>query len=223
MSSSDAPARPTPHHRTRLLLTLAAGVGCGVLVAAAAHAVWAVANDNFTAIVPGQYYRSGLMSHEQLAQRVQRHGIRTVIDLRAPQPAPEWQNERAACLAAHQARWINVPIWGGRLPKIDEAQALLRILDSAEQPVLVHCLGGADRTGVASALILLLHYDVDLPEARDQLSIRFGHLSFRQCGAIAQFLGLYEEWLKQRGLPHTPARLRHWIQHDYRPVFECEP
>ena len=223
MPVSDPSTRPAPRPRSRLLLALAAGVCCGALAAAAAHALWAVVNDNFAAIVPGRFYRAGLMSDAHLVQRVQAHGIRTVIDLRAPPPTEEWRNERSACLAAHQARLISMPLWGSRLPTAEQAQELLRVLDSAEPPVLIHCLGGADRTGVASALVLLLYYDADVPEARGQLSIRFGHLSFRVCGAIAQFLTFYEEWLTQLGRPHTPDRLRYWVQHIYRPVFDWDP
>jgi hypothetical protein len=156
------------------------------------------------------------MSPARLVNRVQTHGIRTVIDLRA-QPQAAWRSECSALLEANQARWISMPLWGSQLPTAAEAQALIHVLDNAEPPVLIHCVGGADRTGVASALLLLLHEDVDVPQARDQLSIRFGHLSFRRCGTIARLLGFYEDWLTQHGLRHSPDRLRHWVQHSYTP------
>jgi hypothetical protein len=97
---------------------------------------------------------------------------------------------------------------------------LIDVLDHTEFPVLFHCHKGADRTGMASAVALLLKSDTPLEEARAQLSPRYGHLSVGKTGNIDRFFDLYSEWLAERGLAHAPAVFRRWATEEYCPG-EC--
>jgi Tyrosine phosphatase family len=92
---------------------------------------------------------------------------------------------------------------------------LLEVLDRSERPVLIHCHKGADRTGMASALALLLFTDADVSEARWQLAPPNGHLRLGRPANMDRFFDLYEEWLAAQGQRHSPDALRRWVRHDY--------
>ena len=89
---------------------------------------------------------------------------------------------------------------------------LLEVLDRSEYPILLHCRRGADRTGVASAVLLLLQTASTVQEARHQLGIRFGHIALGRPAYLDGFLRLYEEFLEQQGWAHSPTHFRHWME-----------
>jgi undecaprenyl-diphosphatase len=60
----------------------------------------------------------------------------------------------------------------------EDLQTLLEIYDTAPRPILVHCLGGADRTGEASALWVLEVQKKSKAEALKQLAITYGHRKY---------------------------------------------
>jgi hypothetical protein len=97
---------------------------------------------------------------------------------------------------------------------------LVEVLDHSERPVLLHCRRGADRTGLASAVILLLYSEAGLTRARRELGLRYGHLALGRTGQLNRFLDLYEEWLGRQGREHTPAAFRLWVGGGYCPA-EC--
>ena len=70
----------------------------------------------------------------------------------------------------------------GRLPAVAEMRRLVEVLDRSERPLLFHCQRGTDRTGLASAVALLLLTDRPYDEARRQLGLRYGHVALRRHG-----------------------------------------
>jgi protein tyrosine/serine phosphatase len=52
---------------------------------------------------------------------------------------------------------------------------LIETLRTVEMPVVIHCEGGADRTGLAAALYELLVMGRSAEVASAQLSFRYGH------------------------------------------------
>jgi hypothetical protein len=104
-----------------------------------------------------------------------------------------------------------------RLPSVQAARELVEVLDHSEYPILIHCHQGIDRTGLASAVYLLLYTDAGLAEARGQLGLSYGHLPFGKTGNIDAFFDLYQEWLNARGLRHSHDNFRRWIEREYCP------
>src|SRR5262249_35403391 len=76
---------------------------------------------------------------------------------------------------------------------------------------------GADRTGLVSAVALLLHTDATLAEARRQLWPRYGHVAVGRTAVIDRFFDYYEAWLSANGKTHRPDTFRHWANHEYCP------
>jgi hypothetical protein len=81
----------------------------------------------------------------------------------------------------------------------------------------LHCQRGADRTGLTAAVAVLLLTDAGLDEGRRQLGLRYGHVALGRPANLDRFFDLYAAWLRQRGVAHSPAVFREWLDHGYSP------
>jgi len=171
--------------------------------------------DNFHVVVAGRVYRAAQMNPADLESAIRKHGIRTVINLRGNCDPEDWFLNEGRVTHSLGVCMEDVNFAAGRLPSVTELRHLVHALDRTEYPILIHCRQGADRTGMVSALILLLYTDTDLATAIGQLGIRFGHLSAGRTWSMDEFLLLYQDWLAAHQLPHAPAAFRRWLEHDY--------
>src|SRR5262245_546323 len=196
--------------------------GClaGLLLAVAAEAVRVLVGDNLHAVVPGRVYRCAQLSPGRLEAVIRAEGVRTVINLRGCCAGMDWYDDECRVTHRCDVAQEDVCFSAGRLPAVPEVRRLLEVLDRGAYPMLLHCQRGADRTGLASAVIQLLQTDKDLAEARRQLGLRYGHLPVGRPTYLDRFLDLYAEWLAREGLPHSRANFRRWLEHGYCPD-EC--
>lgn len=132
---------------------------------------------NFHAVVPGELYRSAQPTLERLTAYVAAHGIRTVINLRGEGRGKPWYDAEKRTSAALGLNHIDFRMSARqRLGEADMSR-LIALLLTAERPILVHCAGGADRSGLASALYLTFASGAAPEIAERQLSIFFGHFA----------------------------------------------
>jgi protein tyrosine phosphatase (PTP) superfamily phosphohydrolase (DUF442 family) len=197
----------------------ALGLVLGLAGALTAEVGWAVSSNNWHSVIPGRAYRSAQLSPAQLANRVRRYGIRTVINLRGLSPTLDWYMDESRATHALDLAQEDVTFSAYRLPSPDELRRLVEVFDQTEYPVLIHCRQGVDRTGLASAVLMLLHTDAPLAEARRQLSLRYGHVPLGPTKALGEFFDLYDEWLRGRGVAHSPAVMREWVATGYCPGY----
>jgi hypothetical protein len=207
-------AEPEPPRRRwrRRLLVAAVAV---LLVAFGAEAGRVLFGDNTHTVLPGRVYRCAQPSPAQLEAAIQAHHIRTVVNLRGCcNPFPWYLDE---CRTTHRLGVCqeDVCLSAGRLPPATEIRRLVEVLDRAEYPLLFHCRRGADRTGLASAIALLLKTDASVPAAAAQLGPRYGHFAIGRPASLDGFLQLYQEWLDGRHQTHSPALFRHWLLEGY--------
>lgn len=188
---------------TGLLLCLLIEVG-NLLFACNAHVV-----------IPGAVYRSAQPSGDDLAWLVRKYGIRTVINLRGCREEQDWYRDECRAANRLSVSVEDLALSAGHLPPVQEMRRLIEVLDRSEYPILFHCYRGVDRTGLASALALLLRTDVSLKEGRQALSLRYVHLPWGRTGRLDEFFDLYEQWLTVHGRAHSHEALRTWLAHDY--------
>ena len=84
--------------------------------------------------------------------------------------------------------------------------ALVDVLDERSIPIMFHCKQGADRTGMASAIYLLLHTDTPLTQASDNLGCAIGHIPLGKTSSLDRFFNLYLNGCKTMDLS-IPLRL----------------
>jgi hypothetical protein len=197
------------------------GCGGGLLLVLVGETVNVFVGRNFHVVVPGRVYRSAQQSGPGLEQLIRTYGIRTVINLRgccAPWP---WYLDECRATAHRDVNQEDICFSSARLPSAPELRRLIDVLDHTEYPVLLHCRRGADRTGLASTLVLLLQTDVSLDEARRQLSPRYGHVAVGPPAFLDRFFDLYTDWLRAEGLTHSRAAFHRWATEGYQPGECC--
>jgi protein tyrosine phosphatase (PTP) superfamily phosphohydrolase (DUF442 family) len=213
-----APRTAVRRRWLRLVLALAGIAVAGLLGLEVYHTCFGA---NWHVVLPGRVYRSAQLSPERLKELADRYGIRTVINLRGNcQPEPWYVGE---CQASHDGglSMEDVSLSANRYPSRSELRRLVEVFDQADYPVLLHCRRGADRTGVAATVALLLQPGITLDQARRQLGPRYGHIPLLHTAALDAFWDLYAAWLRHEGKEHTPEAFRDWVCHYYRPGPCC--
>ena len=194
------------------------GCAAGILLALAAEAARVLLGGNFHTLVPGRVYRSAQLSDGTLEAVIRKCGIRTVVNLRGVCDSMPWYLDECRVTNRLGVSQEDIGLSAGRLPGVNEMRRLVDVLDNTQYPILFHCKQGADRTGMASAIYLLLHTDTPLAEALRQLGVRDGHVPFGKTSCLDRFFNLYVEWLQSHGLEHAPAVFRRWITVEYCPA-----
>lgn len=105
---------------------------------------------NFYSVTDGKVYRSGKPAPEEIAQ-LKALGIKTVLSLETYMADPdEGDAEEQAVLEAGMT-FVRVPMspFPFEPPTIEQIQAALDAIEAPDnQPALVHCYHGSDRTGI---------------------------------------------------------------------------
>ncbi|MBD3775255.1 MAG: tyrosine-protein phosphatase [Betaproteobacteria bacterium] len=131
---------------------------------------------NFQEVLPGEYYRSAQVTPGRLAEYQEAVGIRSVVNLRGQNRGSSWYDEELKASERLGIAHFDFRMSASRPFSKEQALELLALLRSVPKPVLIHCQGGADRSGLASALYLAAITRADEPVAERQISIRYGHI-----------------------------------------------
>lgn len=184
---------------------------------------------NFGVVLPGRVYRSAQPSPSFLAKTIHAQGIKTVLNLRGANPEESWYaDERRATLAAGAVQ-IDFAMSSDQWLSREQARTLLDILDSCDDPVMIHCEWGAERTSLVAAIRALLREGSTLADGRREFSAYYLFLPMKDGLVMRGHLDLYAAWLAARGEEHTPGRLRQWLTREYQPGspsrehWECNP
>ena len=164
--------------------------------------------DNIHTVISKQVYRSAQLKPAELKVLVKEHHIKSVINLRGANPDKQWYREEMVTSKALGARHYNVRLGGYQLPTPKRLRKLVSVLQAAPRPVLIHCEGGADRTGLASAIILILKGD-SLIKAKEQISIRYFSYSPKSIGRLV--MPFYTRWLKKKHLRSSTSNFLKWV------------
>jgi protein tyrosine/serine phosphatase len=185
------------HKRTRRLLLLALLLPVGIL---AAIFTWDYGiQKNFDTVVPGKIYRSGQPSQGQFDEWMKQYGFRAILSLRFG--VPPYEEELAEL---YGVKLYHIPFSATKgLGKGQWEEIRTILTDESNLPVLIHCHGGGDRSGIVTALYRVeiqgwpldkalkemnRHYHVPLryPVLQRQLREYFGE---RSEGALAREAG----------------------------------
>jgi hypothetical protein len=203
--------------RSRRIAGLIAVAAAAIVSPVLAFVAWDQANFNFGEVQPGRIYRSGQMTRAALAKTLREQHIQTVLNLRGSNPSDAWYHDEVAATNAEGATQVDVAmsscLWMSRA----QLRAVIRVLDEAEYPLLIHCSWGSERTGLVSAFAELLRLGATLDDARAQFSIRHLFVPVNDGKVMALHLRQYESWLRKKGLTHDPTTFRQWVHHGFQP------
>lgn len=214
-----SPAATGRRRRPWPVVLLAGGLA-GLLLAALGETVHVMLGRNFHTVVPGRVYRCAQPTPAELERVIRQYGIRTVVNLRGCSAPLPWYVEESRVTHRLDVSQEDIAFSASRLPSPQEVRRLLQVVDHTEYPILLHCRQGADRTGLAAAIIMLLQPGADPDRALGQLGLRYGHVAGGLAAHLDRFGRLYKDWLASKSLSHSTALFRQWLEQDYCPG-EC--
>lgn len=160
----------------RVILPLVAVLGAIVLALGIGFLVIEY-DGNVHTLQEGQAYRSAQLSGKELKKLVSQHGIRSVLNLRGTKLGKPWYEDEVTAADELGLVHIDYGISANSALTTEQMQTILELIAQAPKPILIHCMSGADRTGLVSALYLAENGHSEA-RARSELSIRYGHLPF---------------------------------------------
>jgi protein tyrosine phosphatase (PTP) superfamily phosphohydrolase (DUF442 family) len=153
------------------------------------HAYFRVGWHNWGEVVPGRLYRSNHPTPMRLRALVRRCGIRTVINLRGDKPCGSTTLTYEAATKLGLVH-IYAPFESRGAPHRDRILRLAEIFRTMPEPALIHCKAGADRTGLAAGLFILMNGGT-AAQALAQLSWRYLHFGHARTGFLDAFFHRY--------------------------------
>ena len=176
-----------------------------------------VLGGNLRTVTNDRVYRSAQLTGANLDTVLDSKKIKTVINLRGESSDAGWYREEVASCNARGVAHIDIAFSAVRLPPPDELKKLFAAFDTATYPVLLHCRGGADRSGLSSVIYKTVYDKVPFEDAyKQQLTWHYAHFAWGQAHAMNDFFALYRKDAAQYGL-------RDWILKKYPAVYEKQP
>jgi len=171
------------------------------------HAVLRYKWTNFDKVADG-VYRSNHPNHQRL-EAFRDMGGKSILSLRGGQNLPPYLFEAESCAELG----LGLHLVGLSARKPPEKSALLNLLDAFEtlpKPFLMHCKSGADRTGLAASLYLMIYEGRSVAEVKEQLSWKYIHIRRSRTGVLDHFLRVYAARNAQ-----SPISVQDWIAQEY--------
>jgi len=134
---------------------------------------------NFYEVDKNRFFRSRQLSPTCLKKFITQFGIKTIINLRGENKKASWWQKEKQIAQEHNVHFYSIPMSARRLPHKKDLITLLTLYQNAPRPILVHCRGGADRTGEATALWILDQQKKRKKDALKHLAMKYGHFSFK--------------------------------------------
>lgn len=128
-----------------------------------------------TRFLEDELYRSGQFTESDIQKYAHKHGIRSIINLRGDNTGQEWYDDEVRDAKAAGIKHLNFRMSSKQVLTSAELIQLIRMMERAPKPVLIHCNGGANRTSFAVAVYLAAIKKADERTAEAQMSIRFGN------------------------------------------------
>jgi protein tyrosine phosphatase (PTP) superfamily phosphohydrolase (DUF442 family) len=174
---------------------------------------------NLHPVVPGEIYRSAQPSGARLSEWIQTLSLRTVVNLRGKKSQDDrrWLLDEIAAVDRAGIDHVSIRMSADDLPPAQTLRKLVQVIDTAKRPLLLHCAAGAERSALASAVVVLLETG-DLARARAEFALDKGFV-YLVNPRLPRLLDAYAAWLDEQGVPSSPDRFRHWANHEYAPYF----
>lgn len=195
------PAQPAPRPaRLRLWLRRTVWTIAGFLLLGGAYLGIEQLLGNFHTVIDGELYRSAQIDAKDLDAIKADYGVKTVINLRGYQNT-RWHEAEVAESERLGIKHVDFALSAGRELTQKQVEDLIAIMRDAPKPILVHCKGGSDRSGIASALYIAAIAKGSEEAAEWQLSLYYGHFPFPffPAWAMDETFERVEPWLGYHG------------------------
>lgn len=174
------------------------------------HAVLRLVWTNFHAVIPGKVYRCNHPTPARLRRAVSKLGLRTLVNLRGHRQCGSDALSRNAA-AQIGITHLDMAFESRGAPHKDRILRFAQMYRELQFPMLMHCKSGADRAGLASALVIMFEGGT-AEQALGELSWRYLHFRRSRTGILDAFFLRYQAQAEGR-IPFMD-----WVKHEYDEV-----
>ncbi len=165
---------------------------------------------NVHEVIPDKIYRSGQLDKKELTSVTEKYHIKSMINLRGAWSGDSWYDVESRFAAENHIDYHSIRLSAYKLPPKQKIRDLVFLLETVPKPIIFHCEGGADRTGMAAAISLILFSnDPSVAQIKEQASWHYNAISRFTVGY--QMLRNYFEWLKKNNLPQSKKNFIQWL------------
>lgn len=175
---------------------------------------------NFDVVIPNTIYRSGQPSEKNFTKWQNKYHFKSILNLRGREYCKS-ESESLECnesIRKHGINTRNLGISSKKMPYPEEVKEIISFIQKSPKPLLIHCKHGVDRTGLVSAIAIILN-DQPLETALYQISLFKGFLPFRHHEILRVFLYDYENWLFNNKLKSSGKNFSYWVDNVYATKF----
>jgi len=146
---------------------------------------------NLHAITKNEAFRSAQMNEEDLSNCINKYHIRSILNLRGEALGKKWYSDELKVSKKYNVEHYDLYLSAYRELTLVETRKLASLFKTVPRPILIHCQGGADRSGLVSAMWKVIVDKESKIDAGKQLSIWYGHMPFGEAAAMDHF---FENW-----------------------------
>ncbi|MCE7030344.1 tyrosine-protein phosphatase [Jiella avicenniae] len=159
---------------------------------------------NVHTVEPDRVYRSGQLGPAALQRLIDDRHIRSIINLRGVNPDQQWYRDELLVADENGVKEISIGISARKEPSLATLRRIEAAMRTAPKPLLIHCMGGADRSGLASAIYDYAIGGRTAEVARGQLSFAYGHFPWL-LGETAAMDRAFDDFVQQMDASKDPA------------------
>ena len=159
---------------------------------------------NFHFVAPG-IMRASQPPMERFEFLKERYNLKTVLSFRQNNQVNEQEKQ---ILKAISVDFINIPMNAGERQSIEKIEKCLNIItDPSRQPILIHCHGGKDRTGLISAAYRIKYNNWSLEDALTEM-LAYGYNE--EYRTLKESLIRWDHYVHAREFYNDPLIHRRW-------------
>lgn len=166
--------------------------------------------DNVHTVITGKIYRSAQFNHKNLTYYTKKLDLKTIINLRGAWPNNHWYQVESHFAKTHHLNYYCIHFSAYTLPTRKDLRELVQLLQTAPKPLIFHCEGGADRTGMAAAAsVILFDKNPTITHIKREASWHYNAVSRKTVGY--QMLNNYFAWLKKNHYQQSKKYFLLWV------------
>jgi protein tyrosine/serine phosphatase len=133
---------------------------------------------NFHVVTDSVVYRSKQLNQQSFAFYINKFKIKSVLNLRGVRKSSGWYQDEIDVMKQYGVEHFDYRLSAIRDVDRVTLDNIMEIIRNAPKPILIHCEGGADRTGLVCA-VWKYHEEQENPDvAVKQLSLLYGHIPY---------------------------------------------